>query len=262
MAEDEEPRPDKEEVEIEDPEEDEESYTAEEVDEETYIHAEEADGLESPGLPDIDGKQLLFTGLGVLLVIGIIGGLLLFSPFEQEPASNQMDDDSTDNMVPDIIDDRTDPTEFEDDVIEQEIHDRVNEIRSRNNLSPLTYDSELAFIAANHTRDMLERDYFSHVSPEEDNYKDRYAAAGYNCSIQSEFFVYYGEENLARISLDPYTTSTLSEDEKLFQIAKRVVATWMNADRYRENLLQPFWEHHGIGSRIENTTLYVTQNYC
>lgn len=171
----------------------------------------------------------------------------------------------TDEETPLPQEEENDPeaaTETDAD-IEQAIHERVNEIRERNDLDLLDYDDELAAIAAAHSADMVARGYFSPVSPDGNDFRTRYDAAAYNCTIRSEFFVYDGAENRAQISIASQLASDLSENEKLFQIAKKVVDYWQAAPGYEDELLAPHWKHHGIGvERTADDVLYVTQNFC
>src|SRR5207248_3248732 len=54
----------------------------------------------------------------------------------------------------------------------------VNSERQRNGLRPLRMDPQLQVVARAHSRDMYERDYFSHVSPDGKSAFDRLRAAG------------------------------------------------------------------------------------
>lgn len=55
----------------------------------------------------------------------------------------------------------------------------INRVRAERGLEPVVKDRRLHRAAAAHARDMTERDYFSHVTPEGERLSDRLRRSGY-----------------------------------------------------------------------------------
>jgi uncharacterized protein YkwD len=98
----------------------------------------------------------------------------------------------------------------------------VNEERQKAGASVLVFDEKLSEVARAHSRDMFERRYFSHYSPEGDDASDRLDAAG--VSYQ------YAGENLA------YAPDVASAHEG-----------FMNSEGHRANILEGRFRRVGIG---------------
>lgn len=143
--------------------------------------------------------------------------------------------------------------------LEYLVHERINEIRARQGLSELAFDTDLREIARYHSEDMAENDYFSHDAPGGEGLGDRYHKFGYDCRIDvgeryasgAENIYYYGFKGL------DYSTS---------DIARFAVRSWMDSSGHRRNILGPHWRNEGIGVDVVasdgKTTIYVTQNFC
>lgn len=149
--------------------------------------------------------------------------------------------------------------------LEHRIHQYVNYRRAEHGLDALSYDTELAAIARAYSKDMAERGFFSHYSPEGEDFSDRYDEAGYDCSITVDNKVYKGGENLARNHLGkPVTVDGGQEVYKTpDELAQAIVTGWMHSPRHRENMLKDVWRNEGIGAHVmDDGTVYVTQNFC
>ncbi len=158
-----------------------------------------------------------------------------------------------------------DPESIDRSELEQRIHLYVNYRRAEHSLQSVAFDSELAEIARSYSQDMAERGFFSHYSPEGEDFSDRYADAGYDCSIREENRIYHGGENLARshvgkpVQVDDEREVYTTVDE----LAQSIVTGWMHSPDHRDNMLNPVWQHEGIGAHItDDGTVYVTQNFC
>jgi uncharacterized protein YkwD len=92
-------------------------------------------------------------------------------------------------------------------------------------LSVLTHEPALRCAARVHTRDMIERGYFDHISPEGDGPADRIARAGYPLGVWAEVI---GELDLAA-GTDPFRDIVSEESEDC------------------ENLLDPRFDAVGVG---------------
>lgn len=155
---------------------------------------------------------------------------------------------------------------------EQLIHARVNGIRVTRNKNTLEYDTELRTIARAHSRDMAERDFFSHVNPDGETAADRYERHGYECKVEirsTAFTTSYATcgENIAKTAINTHVRNTdgvrFVEDEG--DVGTNVIRGWMESDGHRENLLKDHWEREGIGIYIDDspdtTRIFVTQNF-
>ncbi len=109
-----------------------------------------------------------------------------------------------------------------DEKAESEMLALVNEDRKANGLWELTYRAELVPVARAHARDMWERDYFGHVSPEGKDVGDRLEEAN--------IFYFIAGENLALAPTTP--------------IAHRGL---MNSPGHRANILSRDFKRMGIG---------------
>ncbi|MCR4324406.1 MAG: CvpA family protein [Candidatus Curtissbacteria bacterium] len=105
---------------------------------------------------------------------------------------------------------------------EQKMLTLVNQERAKEGIDPVVWDEDLAEVGRAHSRDMFERQYFSHFSPEGKDVGDRLQEAGIKYSIAGE--------NLA---LAP----TLS----------RAHSGLMNSSGHRRNILDPAFSRIGIG---------------
>lgn len=150
--------------------------------------------------------------------------------------------------------------------LEHLIHREINRQRTNRALSNLSYDRDLAEIAAYHSRDMANNSYFAHTAPDGETMPKRYARFGYDCRADMGDGRYAtGGENIAKTYYHEQLTngryySTLEE------LAKGIVEQWMNSPPHRENILRPYWNAEGIGVDVvetENgTAVYATQNFC
>jgi uncharacterized protein YkwD len=152
--------------------------------------------------------------------------------------------------------------------LEQRIHELINVKRTERGLQPLQWDERLAEIARYHSRDMAERNYFEHHSPEGEDFSDRYAKFGYDASNRVGDVVYKGGENLFLNNLyESYTydkeTGEIYEYQfsTLDEIAESTVEGWMLSEGHRENMLMPHFRLEGIGVVITaEGKIYITEN--
>jgi uncharacterized protein YkwD len=109
-----------------------------------------------------------------------------------------------------------------DEAAEKGMFDLVNEERKKRELKELEWDQKITVVARAHAKDMWERSYFGHVSPEDEDVAVRLDEAdiGYNIA----------GENLA---LAP-TLSTAHTG-------------LMNSEAHRENILEKDFKKIGIG---------------
>lgn len=131
--------------------------------------------------------------------------------------------------------------------VERQVAEGTNAERTERGLAPLDYDEALASVAANHSRDMLDRDYFDHVSPDGVGLGDRYERWGIDC---------YGGEN---IYLGPNADRFVDEGA----LADEIVRSLMDSKGHREAILDPDYERQGIGVVVgPEGAVYATQDFC
>lgn len=109
-----------------------------------------------------------------------------------------------------------------DEKAESDLFALVNSERKKLAIPELTWDSNIVPVARSHAKDMWERKYFSHYSPEGKDVGDRLNKAGISYS--------FAGENLA---LAPTT--------------KTAHTGLMNSKGHRENILEPRFKKMGIG---------------
>ncbi|MDA2813286.1 CAP domain-containing protein [Nocardiopsis sp. RSe5-2] len=114
----------------------------------------------------------------------------------------------------------------------REVVSLANDERADAGCGPLRIDSKLTNASQKHSKDMAERDYMSHDTPEGVGPADRAAEAGYTA---------WGGENVAA----GYTS------------AEAVMDGWMNSEGHRKNILNCDFVAIGVGE----TDGYWAQNF-
>lgn len=102
----------------------------------------------------------------------------------------------------------------------------VNTARLQHGLKPYLWDNQLAIVAKNHSRDMLNNKFFSHTSPTTGTPSARLSAAGINWRSCGE--------NIAMQTPPPDTPQVIFE-------------RWMASPGHRANILNADFTHLGIG---------------
>lgn len=135
--------------------------------------------------------------------------------------------------------------------IENLVHKYVNEQRVKAGQAPLKLDQKISLVAQEHSKDMLEKNYYGHVSPDGINPSQRGQAAG----------VCITGENINELGTK-YGDRPRNADET----AQALVESWMKSPDHRYNILNPSFTMDGIGVVFDNTTDgqtgYITQDFC
>lgn len=150
--------------------------------------------------------------------------------------------------------------------LEIRIHELINEERIKKGLPLLTIDSKLSDIARRHSQDMLRRNFFDHVNPDGQDATSRGKSAGY--PSHKDHGIYYsiglGEDIFMTYMYDSiiYNNAVTSYDFKsLEEIAQSIVKGWMESKGHRENILNPSYDHEGIGVAISKEyKVLITQD--
>lgn len=137
----------------------------------------------------------------------------------------------------------------------------VNAARAEYNVPPLRSNYHLRVSAQRHAKDMAQRGYFSHFTPEGLSYVDRIRKGGY-LDIQPDSCVCKQELSLEGQLLDrgpEYMLAgkqacscepsfSLGENLAKGQLyVQQVMEDWMNSPNHRMNLLRPEFNEIGIG---------------
>lgn len=125
-------------------------------------------------------------------------------------------------------------------LLEQQIFDRLNQIRAENGLKKLIWNDEVARIARMHSQNMANFNFFSHVGVDGkrvDGRADTIGLRGWQL-IGENIAFNSGFENPA----------------------ERAVTGWMNSPGHRENILRENWKETGIGIAVgAQGRYYITQ---
>lgn len=120
--------------------------------------------------------------------------------------------------------------------MEQEVLTLVNKVRSENGLSPLAWADDVANVARAHSKDMIDRSFFSHTNPDGLSPFDRLNNNGISFRSAAENIA-YGQRT-----------------------AEAVMDAWMNSSGHRANILNKNVTEIGIGAaKNQNGTIYWTQ---
>ena len=121
---------------------------------------------------------------------------------------------------------------------EQEAGNLLNSDRGRYNLPALTIDPALSRIARIKSQDMLDRGYFSHISPAYGDVRAMLTHFGYSYTAASE--------NIARHST-----------------VEKAQAAFLSSPAHRRNVLSTAYTKVGIGVAVAPAGyVYVTQIFC
>ena len=119
---------------------------------------------------------------------------------------------------------------------EADVFDLVNAERAKVGCSPLKAGGALSDLARAHSKDMAARGFFDHTNPDGETPWDRAEKAGVSG---------LGGENIARGQSD----------------AEAVMASWMNSEGHRANILNCDFTTMGVGAHMGEGGPWWTQNF-
>jgi len=134
------------------------------------------------------------------------------------------------------------PLALAQSALELEVLQRTNTLRAQSGLPPLAWEPLAYQSASQHARDMLERGYFAHQTPEGLSSADRMHRAGILEVVTGE--------NLA--SFQGYPEA---------EVPARALSGWMNSPGHRANLLNPSFTHLGVALVRKGDKVMVVQNF-
>jgi uncharacterized protein YkwD len=126
--------------------------------------------------------------------------------------------------------------------IEWHIRFLTNQQRLWQKVPPLEASPALADVARAHSRDMLARGFFDHISPEGRSPRDRVVGHGLTFALVAE--------NIYSL-LDGPTDAT--------DVASRMVTGWMKNAGHRRNILEARLTQIGVGVAVSERQVVATQ---
>lgn len=142
--------------------------------------------------------------------------------------------------------------------VEGHVHELVNAEREERDLRALEWDGDLQTVADDHSRDMIERDFFAHDNPDGEGPSDRYdrhRISGCSTSGENIAQTWWDENVVTPDGTERYTTEA--------DLAAGIVEQWMNSEGHRENILRSEWRQEGIGVELSDADeVFATQNFC
>ena len=141
------------------------------------------------------------------------------------------------------------------------VHQMINEERMKRHLPSLKYDHHLAFIARGHSRDMAHHNYLGHENSQGESPMARAERKGYSCSGAG----YYSGigENCHQNWAKAFNNKTGRYSKKSqTRLAKEAVQDWMASPGHRQNIINPNYRYHGVGTaQSKDGKVYFTQNF-
>ena len=141
-----------------------------------------------------------------------------------------------------------------------EMIDLINQVRARYNLGPVRSNYYLELSAQRHAKDMHDRGYFSHFTPEGFSYVERIKSTGYLSTNPSACACYQDTGatgsptqlgpgyvvNQQDCSCEP--SFSLGENLAKGQLSvEQVMEDWLDSPNHRKNILRPQFDEIGIG---------------
>jgi uncharacterized protein YkwD len=147
--------------------------------------------------------------------------------------------------------------------VARQVHDRINQERRRQGLPTFRWDSSLGRIAGAHSKDMAQRNFFGHTSPEGKGPAERYLGSGYACGITIDGVLRRGAEIIYRASVAGTPAGATGGVSGRAGITDPAIIEWKENAEDRKNILSPYWQREGVGVFIgPDGVMYITVNFC
>jgi len=134
--------------------------------------------------------------------------------------------------------------ELEESTTERLVRESINDARAERDLNRLQADDALGDVAWSHSRDMADRGYFAHTSPDGVEPAMRVERAGVACDDVGENIVKLPRSN---------HEEPLTED---------AVDAWLNSPGHLINIVDADWTRTGVGVYATDDSVYITQVFC
>ncbi len=155
-----------------------------------------------------------------------------------------------------ISDVNAEPTEYEQFILVY-----TNTEREKAGLGTVVWSGGLALVSRDHSKDMIDRDFFEHENPDGEDPTDRFVRMhGYapeKALGPTKYIVGVGE-NLGQISY-PGTIEGCGLISDADSVAACQVQKWMESPPHRANILDAKYTHLGVGTVLSGDTYFSTQ---
>jgi uncharacterized protein YkwD len=122
--------------------------------------------------------------------------------------------------------------------IEVAVRQGINQVRQKNGLQPLKNNEKLAQVARNYSRQMAQKNFFSHTGADGSTLPDRVRAGRISYWMVGE---------------------NLFTSENVPQPVPAAIKGWMNSPGHRENILRSEFRETGVGVWRVKNKYYITQ---
>lgn len=152
--------------------------------------------------------------------------------------------------------------------VETLLYRKIAKMRQEHDLAPLETDHDLAAVARKHSRNMVQKNFFSHLNTSNETPTDRGLKDGYLCRIIDGNLIREGiAENIFKTSL--YRAFSIRGSKKEYQwrdadeLAQSVLDQWMASEGHARNLLSTDYAATGIGAASTlDYQILITQDFC
>lgn len=147
--------------------------------------------------------------------------------------------------------------------LEQRILFLINEERTSRGLKPYKWNDWVRNIAYNHSKDMAERGYFNHKSPEGENHYNRLKKSGMFFIVGGENLMYFSGLSSKFIEYTRFKKDRQNATDWLItNIAKETVEGWLESPGHRSIVLDRdnLYSDIGIGVYCKKDECYITMN--
>ena len=197
------------------------------------------------------------TTLTILTILAV-AGYFLYPAFRSGEIQSSFQ--SVGGEIKDLF--KTEPTDEELRKCEKLIFEKTNAERKAHGLYELTWDSELANIAREHSLDMAQNEFFSHVNLKGEDPTMR--AIRHRYDVHKELGGgWYSEglaENMGKMPTgDVIGVGYISNDPDSIAIAQ--VESWMNSLGHRGNILNSRYNKIGVGVAYDGHYYISTQDF-
>lgn len=162
--------------------------------------------------------------------------------------------------------------------IARQVHEKLNQARNLNGLTPLAWSNDLAYLSILHSNDMAVNNFLGHDSQENLSIGSRAQQQGITCSFDYNNLHFSSfSENVFYVNTWTERTivysGTNAEGQDVFinhyifrtpeNIVDEAVQGWMNSPSHKANILAPQSQRHGIGIGVgKDGKIYFTQSIC
>ena len=141
--------------------------------------------------------------------------------------------------------------------IEQIIIDAVNAARRCDDLEPLELDGHLAQIAAAHSKDMVNRNYFHHINPDGEDPTQRAIRYGYQLFKPGLYDI---DEVIARVMVGSHgQIGEITNDPD--DIASECMLMWLDHGPHEDIISEWSATKIGVGVARKENWHYITVNF-